>query len=275
MVDALAKLANSAEAKLEERLIPILASEDKQLREIAVRLLASMPDRTRVLRSYLIQSRGLATWLRERTHKSILQLAEGLIEPLIELMADQDDDVRVGAMVMAKASKDSRLAQAIHKIFMSKSDWWIRSIAAESLAIFRSPQVTKALLSQLEDPDLRYSIITLLGDILDPQTVPVLLSCLRDPARGIRLIALEALRKTHAVLQDHPLVEETANAILELAKNDAQRTVREKASDVLTAFGPLSEPRLQEIAKHEEEGLELSKLAITSELSMANDSLND
>ena len=274
MVRALAKLASEPEAKLEERLLPILASEELKLREVAVKLLASIPNRTKVLRAYLLHSRGLATWLRERTHASILRMADNLIEPLIELMRDSDDDVRVGAMVMAAGSEDARIVPIVKEIFASDDDWWIRSIAADVLAKFPGSEVTDALLAKIADPDLRYSVITVLGSLLDERTVPVLVECLRDGSRGVRIVTLEALRKTHEALGESRTVEATADAILALAKDDSERTVQEKAADVLRAFGPHAKPRLVALGKYEDVAAQEAKRAITSELQMENDSLN-
>ncbi|MFQ5503244.1 MAG: HEAT repeat domain-containing protein [Planctomycetota bacterium] len=265
MVDTLSALALNPNAKLEEHLIPILADENPEMRDIAVKLLAKMPNRTQVLRAYFIHSKGLATWLRARTTASILRLSDSLVEPLRELMEDHDLDVRVGAMLMIGESKDPSFVPLLEKIFKSDLDWWIRSIAVDVLAKRGSADVVNLLLSEIEDQELRYSIIAALGKIALPVTIAPLLECLADPRRGVRIATLEALAKKPT--------EQVARGIFLAARADKEKKVREKAAQVLGDLGNVASSYVKQL---EEFRSEYDKASTSScgELKMVNQDLN-
>ena len=102
MVRALRQLTRSgSQRKMEKELLPILADEDPQIRELAVKILSELPDQLRVLRSFLVHCSGLAFWLRERSIESIRKVSNDIVPALIELIADETEDVRDGAQQMA------------------------------------------------------------------------------------------------------------------------------------------------------------------------------
>ena len=268
MTKALSTLADNPESRLAEYLLPVLADEDPALREIAVTLLAKMPNRTGVLRSYFIHSLGLATWLRFRTTASILTLSDSLVGPLQELLEDEDMDVRVGAMMMIGESDDVSFIPLVRKMFESDLDWWIRSLAVDVLAKHASPELIDLLLTEIEDPELRYSIISALGKIEDRQTLRPLLECLKDPQRGVRIATLEALANKKT--------PETGEALYQVALHDEERMVRKKAASVLEGFGAVARKYLErlelETAGPQEETDD--PLAFAAELTMVNQDLN-
>jgi HEAT repeat protein len=265
MVRALSHLARHAQSQIEERLLPILGDENPTIREIAVKLLGEMPDRTKILRAFLIHCRGIACWLRDRSIQSLQKISDVLLEPLLELMEDPDDDIRVAAMVMASGSKDPRLVPLIKAIFLGKSDWWIRSMAAEALGKQATPDILETLSSQLDDPELRYSIISILGAQGTPAALSVLRRCLKDPQRGVRIAVLSSLQDSKAL--------EAQAIFTESARNDPDEDVREKALELLQGIGDKSRDVVQEIQARNAR-TEASRNVVPLELEMANESLN-
>lgn len=239
MTEALQRLAGNPEARLAERLMPVLSDEDERVREAAVRLLGQMPNAAEILRSFLIYSRGLAFWLRDRAAASIMKISTDIVEPLSRLMQDAEEDIRIGAVVMASACRDPRIVPRTLEIFLGQDDWWIRSIAAEVLGNFPSPEVTRALQSRMNDPDLRSSVIAVLAKMHDSEAVASLIRFLGDPDRGTRVAALEALALTEG--------PEIHAALQQVALRDPDPALRDKAVVLLEGRLPATELYLREL----------------------------
>jgi HEAT repeat protein len=231
---------------------------------VAAKLLSEMPDRVHVLRAFLVHCRGLAFWLRERSILSLHKVSESLIEPLLKLMRDPDEDIRVGAMLLASGSKDQRFIPLIRDILVSRSEWWIRVNAAEVLNKYPQEEVTEILLSKLQDPDLRYGIISVLASREGAAAQNALLACIEDEKRGVRLAALSALaeRKSPAVL----------SIATRLAEHDADELVRQKAEEVLLLDGEGGQSVIAKIASRRR-AQEKQSVSV-GELEMVNEELN-
>lgn len=240
MIDTLKRLADNPEARLAERLMPVLADEDDRVREAAVRLLSRMPNAAEILRSFLIYSRGLAFWLRDRAAASIMKISTDIVEPLSSLMQDPEEDVRIGAIVMASTCRDPRIVPRTLEIFLGSDDWWVRSIAAEVLGHFPSPEVTRALKSRMDDPDLRSSVIAVLAKMCDCESAACLIRCLGDADRSTRMATLEALAPVKS--------EEIFAALQQVALRDPEPSLRDKAVFILESHRPATDHCLQELA---------------------------
>jgi HEAT repeat protein len=237
MIQALARLGSRPDSNIEVHLFPILADDDPQARNLAVRLISAMPAPAAVLRKFLVHCRGLASWLRERAVRSMLEVAGALTEPILELMRDPDEDVRVSAMGLAAKIRDERIFEPVTRIFCSNADWWIRSLAAEILSNFPKDETLELLLPYLHDTDMRFSIVSALARIERPETTAHLVECLHDPARSIRGIAIDGLEGRKS--------EEVVDALLRLARTDEDAALRAKAIEVLRRLGPISSGRLR------------------------------
>jgi HEAT repeat protein len=266
IMGALKRVARQSPEKVEEHLLPILGDENAEMRELAVKLLGSLPDQTQVLRTFLIHCCGLAYWLKERSFESIRTISNDIVEPLVTLMQDENEDVRVGAMMMAQGSNDPRIVPPVSAIFLSDLDWWIRSMAADILGQFAGNEITELLISKIDDSDLRYNIVHVLGKQNNPRAQTVLLEALQDPQPGIRSTALEAL--THTTI-----TQLVAEAIYAVAMQDPDAQVRDKASAILESMGSTSEEFMRRIEmQRTEEQKVLSGESL--QLEMENEALN-
>jgi len=240
VVEALQRLAGNPEARLAERLMPVLANENDRVREAAVRLLIQMPNVTEILRSFLSYSRGQAFWLRDRAAASIMKISNDIVEPLSRLMRDAEEDIRIGALVMATSCRDPRIVPNALEIFLGHDSWWVRSIATEVLGHFPSPEIARALRSRFDDSDLRPSVIAALAKMHDGESEACLIDCLEDVGHGTRMAALEALSpiKSSAIFR----------ALRQVALSDPDPALRDKAVVILESHRPATEQYLQEIA---------------------------
>lgn len=266
MIQALGKLCRSGVAGIELRLYPSLADENGDIRMLAARLLDQVGDKSAALRGFLVYARGLAPWLRERATEALLGVVGGFTAPLIELMDDADDDIAVAAMTLASHLDDPAIVPHVARIFGSKLDWWVRSMAADILARFPTDEVLGTLLSRLDDPELRYSVVSALGATTHSDACGHLLECLGDPAASIRRVALDGLRRepTEAIVA----------AVHGVARDDADVTVREKALQMLRDFGAIAEMQVAELERAAQRRADRRPDAPALELEMANTALN-
>jgi len=248
MVRALTLLARNTEAKLEDRLLPMLADENSLVRDSAVKLLREIPNRTQVIRTFLCFSKELAYWLRDRTFHSFKKMTKDFIDPLLELMEDRDPEIRVGAMIMAADSSDPRIIPSLQKIFLGKDDWWVRVIAADLMARFPFPEVVEILISKLHDPDIRYSVVSALGTIESPRVIRPLIECLDDPQASIRMATLDALEN-----QKYP---DVADALARVALTDTEPVVQDKALFILENLGKAGTQQLEKVLDVQKKKLE-------------------
>lgn len=263
---ALRSLARSGNQAITDRLLPILADESASMRDLAVKLLREVTDTTDVLRRFMLHSRGLAFWLRERSFETISRVADDLTDSLIVLLRDPEDDVRVGAMSMAKGSSDPRLLSVIVEVFESKSDWWVRGMAAEMMGNFHDENVTEILLSRIHDPELAYSVVSALSRHQNPLAMSALLQRLHDSSPGIRHAAVSALA-------GHPSPDVIV-ALVKVVQGDAEDRVRDQALEVLRGFGSMAAEALAQVERQERALAQFEEAAVPVELRMENETLN-
>jgi HEAT repeat protein len=265
MVRALTNLARTPEARIEERLLPMLADEDAQIRDSAVKLLREIPNRLSVIRSYIRFTRGLAHWLRERSYATFLQIAEDVLEQVAELMEDPDPEIQVGAMLLAAESGNPRAIPALRRILVTGTEWWVRILAVDCLARFPTPEVMTLLNKQVDNPHLRLAVVSALGKMKSSRAMPALLPCLGDEQITVRLMTLDALTELR--------FPEVADAVAQVALSDDEYSVREKATQVLEKLGSVGAQRLVAVKDMQErrERERVEHLAL--ELEMENASL--
>ncbi len=184
-----------------------------------------MPDRRGVVRRYMVFSKSLAGWARDRALESMRAFGPDLLEPTIELLHDPDDEVRASAMLVAQSFEDVRVVPATIEL-LKDPDWWIRITAAETLGRLKDPRGVAPLVEALGDPEARWSAVEALGRIGDLRAVPALAELLQDPAPEVRIEVVQAL--SHF---DHP---QMLDFVRNVAKQDPSRAVRARALDVAT-----------------------------------------
>jgi len=173
--------------------LPVLSADDQRLREAAAQLLASMPDKLYVLRRFLQYAKGLAFWLRDRAFTAVCTVADDVVEAILQLMLDEDVDVVVGAVFMARDTRDPRLLDGLRQVLAAGWDWWVKIPALELLAQFDLPGVTEVLVAKLEDVELQTSALASLGRRAESRTLHHILPFLAHERRGMRRTALTAL----------------------------------------------------------------------------------
>ncbi len=223
LVDALSRSAAGQAAGFADRVLPLMAAGDAGTRSAVLKILLGMPDRREVVRRYILFSKGLAGWARDRALESMRAFGPDLLEPTIELLSDSDDEVRASAMLVAQSFEDARIVPATIGL-LKDPDWWIRITAAETLGRLKDPRGVPPLIEALSDPETRWSAVEALGRIGDLRAARPLSQLLSDPAPEVRIEVLHALS-----LFDHP---QMLDFVRNVAKQDASRAVRARALEL-------------------------------------------
>ncbi len=223
LVEALTRAAASQGPAIADRILPLVAAGDAPTRSVVLKILMGMPDRRAVVRRYIVFSKSLAGWTRDRALESMRAFGNDLIEPTIELLTDPDEEVRGSAMLVAQSFEDPRIVPATIKL-LKDPDWWIRITAAETLGRLKDPRGVQPLMDALSDPETRWSAVEALGRIGDLRAAPALSQLLQDPAPEVRIEVIQALSHFQ-----HP---QMLDFVRNVAKGDPSRAVRARAFEI-------------------------------------------
>jgi len=223
LVEALTRAAGSQGVAFADRILPLMAAGDAPTRSVVLKILLGMPDRRGVVRRYIVFSKSLAGWARDRALDSMRVFENDLIEPTIELLSDPDQEVRGSAMLVAQSFEDPRIVPATIGL-LKDPDWWIRITAAETLGRLKDPRGVQPLIDVLSDPEARWSAVEALGRIGDLRAAPALSQLLQDPAPEVRIEVIQALSHFQ-----HP---QMIDFVRNVARQDPSRAVRARAFEI-------------------------------------------
>ncbi|MFA6957212.1 MAG: PilT/PilU family type 4a pilus ATPase [Thermoanaerobaculia bacterium] len=224
LVEALTKAAAGLGPDFAQRILPLMASGDAQTRSAVLKILLGMGHRRELIKRYIIFSKSLAGWARDRALESMKAFESDLLEPTIELLSDPDEEVRASAMHVAASFEDKRIIPATIRL-LKDPDWWIRISAVETLGHLGDPSAVDPLIEMLTDADVRWSAVEALGRIGDVRALPHLGKLFGDPSPDIRIEVIQSL-----VHFKHPQV---MKVLEQVAQTDPSRAVRARALDVI------------------------------------------
>jgi twitching motility protein PilT len=224
IVDALRRLAAGQGAAFVDVLLPLIAAGEASTRTSVLKVLVGIGDHHEVIKRYVNFARTLPGFIRDRAIEALRDFGEELIEPLIELLADADDETRAAAIGIASVFDDPRLVPSTIPL-LKDPDWWMRIAAADTLGRLKDRRAVEPLIAALADPDVRWPAVEALGRIGDPRALNALGQMLSDPQPNVRIEVLQALKNF-----DHPQVPQV---LTKIATTDPNRNVRAHALDVL------------------------------------------
>jgi twitching motility protein PilT len=208
-----------------EHLLPLLSGGNGGLRHTALRVLAQMPDKRRVIREFIDYSRSLSGWVRQRALETMAEFGEDLLEPAVELFADPDPTVRAAAVFLASSvCQDRRLETAVLPL-LRDPDWWVRVTALEVLGGIQSRAAVPTMVALLKDADTRWSALDALAMVRDPASLSEIVRLLREPEDHVRLAAVQVLGRFG--------LPELAGPLKTLCHGDPSVEVRAEAFEAL------------------------------------------
>ena len=224
IADALRRLAAQRGPEFAEQILPLVASGQAATRSAVLKILVGMGNQHEVIKRYVAFTRALPGFVRARAIDSLREFGDELIEPMIELLADADDDTRAAAIGIASVFDDVRIVPSTIPL-LKDADWWIRIAAADTLGRLKDPRAVEPLIAALADEDVRWTAVEALGRIGDPRALNALGKMLADPQPNVRIEVLEALKNFA-----HPQVPQV---ITKVASGDTDRNVRSHALAIL------------------------------------------
>jgi twitching motility protein PilT len=251
LAEALTRAAAGQGPAFADRLLPLMASGDAGTRSAVLKILLGMPDRRELVKRYILFSKTLAGWARDRALESMRAFGADLLEPTVELLSDPDQEVRASAMLVATSFDDPRIVPATIGL-LKDPDWWIRITAAETLGRLRDPRAVPALVEALADPETRWGAVEALGRVGDLRAVPALSALLADPAPEVRIEVIQTLSRL-----DHP---QMLDFVRNVARKDPSRPVRARALELAREMAARQKTPLAD-----EEALRQAALAAKSE----------
>ena len=119
-----------------------------------------------------------------------------MIDAALELIRDQDEDVRRAAIEILNQTKDERAVNFLIDATHDK-DWWVRERAVDALAEIGSSRALPSLVELLRAGDERSlpTVVRAIGKIGGSAQVPHILPHLENPSKEIRLEAITALTR--------------------------------------------------------------------------------
>ncbi|HNZ66362.1 MAG: hypothetical protein KBC30_02265 [Planctomycetes bacterium] len=261
IMESLTRLAQSGEPKVYKYLISELASVHEISRKHAAQLLTQIPEKKEVLRQFLTYTRGIATWLRDRAFETMQPIASNISNEVIELLQEDDDILlKIDTMFLGAYLNDLRIIPYITEIIENDYDWWVKISAIEIVGKMKVKEMLPILEHHQNNPELILSIISVYGEIQDPDNIPFLLECLQSTSKSIGLETVRALGK-----YSHPKVSQVLQNLAQYHENwilqdEAQKILKEQGQIV-----PLTDRPLQYELNSEESFLELQELQKTME----------
>jgi twitching motility protein PilT len=250
LVAALTAASKGQGLAFADRILPLMAAGDAATRSAVLKILLGMPDRRELVKRYIVFSKTLAGWARDRALESMRAFGSDLLEPTIELLSDPDQEVRSAAMSVASSFDDPRIVPATIGL-LQDDDWWIRIAAVETLGRLRDRRAVPALTEALNDVEARWSAVEALGRIADPSAVPALAKLLADPAPEVRIEVIQAMRHF-----DHP---QALESVRQAAAQDPARPVRARALEIAQEMAAGRQTHLAD-----EDKLKQAALAVTA-----------
>ena len=168
-----------------------VSDDSWNVRQAAIDALAGLA-RESLLPSLEVALRdGADAGLRNAAMEIYVRLGAVAGPPLLVLLTDADEEVRLFAAVMLGAIKEPNAVPALIEA-LSDRDVNVRHAAAASLGQIGSPRAVPRLMEALrEGPWLQYPAVHALGEIGDPRATPALLVLLEDEM--LRAPAIEAI----------------------------------------------------------------------------------
>jgi len=227
LIGAISNVARGRDPSFADHLLPLMASGDSGTRSAVVSILLSMPDRPSLIRKYLDFSKTLAGWTRDRALESMKTFGPDMIDPVLELLEDDDLDIRISALLLAGSYKNPKAVPAIIPL-LKDDDWWLRITAAETLGDLGDARAVGPLTELLNDTEARWAAVGALGRIGDDRALPALSQLLKHPEPEVRIEVIMAFKHF-----SHPRILEV---LTHVATSDPNRSVQLRA---LSALGEI------------------------------------
>jgi len=162
------------------------------------------------------------------------------MEVLIEVLKDEDSDVRRSAVYAIGKLKDPTVGELLIEALKDKESK-VRQSAARALGEIKVPRAVEPLIAALQDKDcdVRLEATEGLAKIKDPRAVEPLIKALKDENWNVRWSAAKALEKINPKWRETEEAKKWVPVFISDLKNE-KPDIRARAAE---ALGELKDPR--------------------------------
>lgn len=183
--------------------------------------------------------------LRWKAAEALARIGKPAVGPLITMLTDPDEDVRWKVAIALGEIGDTRAVEPLLSLF-ADPDAYVRSRAAFALARF-GDRIVPDLIRQVssDDPHVRFSAVSALGEIGSEESVPGLAAALFDPVDRVKAEAAAALHQIGS-----PAIPALAEILDSASPERLQRLFADPgvAERLAVLFDAADEPTRQRIA---------------------------
>ncbi|HMK54734.1 MAG TPA: HEAT repeat domain-containing protein [Methanobacteriaceae archaeon] len=136
--------------------------------------------------------------VRLEAAKQLGNVGEDAIDPLVELLGSENDNMRKYATVALKSMGNEKVADNLI-LALNDADFGVRKFAAKALGEIKSIKAVDPLIEKLEDDDwgVRVASVKALGDIGDERAIDPIKKARRKATgdKDFKKVANKALKK--------------------------------------------------------------------------------
>lgn len=209
--------------------LPLLATGNAPLRQVALKILTHLPDPKAVITAYIRYAKSLERSVRAETLSTLSAFENDWLDPVLHLLNDSDPQVRFAAAGMLKAfGQDDRVEPALLRC-LDDPDLWVRIQAAEVLGSVGTTRAVPRLVRLLSEADLRPSALDALSRIGDPKATAAIAGLLTAGNENERIEGVHALARLGT--------REAAGYLKRIAMADPSLHVREQSVTAIQTIG--------------------------------------
>jgi twitching motility protein PilT len=221
----LQKFISSAPAEMRPTILGrLLLSGDADVRSQLVKAIFATAPAYELLLEILTFSKTVLGVQHQAILDSLMTLGEGLCEHAVRVLANDDPDLRIQAILLLERYPSPRTTQAMVRL-VEDADWWVRIMACDALGRLKDPRTLPVLSRLLGDPECKWAAIDAIGSVGGDAGLQILVGLRGDPQVEVRLAVVKAIG-----LIDDPRVD---GYIEESAKSDASLDIRIRAVELL------------------------------------------
>ncbi len=228
---AIRAAATARSSELRPKFLKMLSEGDDSLRRTAAELLFLTGSPDTVVLEILQHVRSLLGWMRTRILNTLKTFGDEVLRPAAALLDNDDDDVRMQALVLCEHFEDPRLVGPVVKL-LEDPDWWLRITACETLGKLKDERVIPHLVKALDDKDTRWAAIDALGNIGGEQALRALVKLLSDERPEVRLEVLQACSRSHDA--------RLGKLLKQVMETDPSQEVRTRAVELAREYGAVT-----------------------------------
>lgn len=196
IVSTLSRLVKEYQLEIANYVFPVLGDQNKETRDAAAKLLAEIPNQKELVKKFLIYTRGSAVWIRGRMYDALNSVSGKIAEIVIELLAEEDEQIRNDAMYLATHLRSPKIIPGM--IFILEKDdidWWMHVLAIDMLIALKAEELPALLKRHHQNPDLICAVANAYQQRNEnsPEAISFLREALEHSSNAVRRTAVRAL----------------------------------------------------------------------------------